>query len=291
MKGRRKKFVGNIGGQQKKDIQDDFLKYWDQITPGNAGKWGVVMPEPETYQWESMDNVYSFAKKNNLVLKQHTFVWGMQEPKWIHQLLPGTQKPFVEKWIKTFCERYPELDLIDVVNEPLTLPAPYRWSIGGPGETGWDWIVTAFSLVRAASPHAKLLINEHSVLRDSGKMDEYLKIVNVLKERELLDGIGLQGHFLEDTPVSVIEENLRKAEDIGLPVYISEFDVDIPDDKRQLKILSSIFKIFWNHEPIKGITFWGYRENNMWRKNGYLIRADGSLRPAMEWLMEYILER
>jgi endo-1,4-beta-xylanase len=290
MKGSRKKFLGNIGGQQKKDIWNDFLKYWDQITPGNAGKWGVVMPEPEKYQWDSMDSVYSFAKEHNLVLKQHTFVWGMQEPVWIHQLLPEMQKPFVEKWIKTFCKRYPELDFIDVVNEPLTLPAPYRWSLGGPGKTGWDWIVTVFSMVRSVSPHAKLLINEHSILRDSGKMEEYLKIVNVLKERELLDGIGLQGHFLEDTPVSVIEKNLWKAEKIGLPVYISEFDVDIPDDKRQLKILSSIFKIFWNHEPVKGITFWGYREKNMWRKNGYLIREDGSLRPAMEWLMEYTPE-
>jgi GH35 family endo-1,4-beta-xylanase len=211
----------------------------------------------------------------------------MQEPKWIHQLLPEMQKPKVENWIKAFCERYPELDFIDVVNEPLTLPAPYRWSLGGPGKTGWDWIVNAFSMVKDFAPRAKLLINEHSVLRDSGKMDEYLKILSVLKERELLDGIGLQGHFLEDTPVSVIEENLKKAESIELPVFISEFDVDIPDDTTQHTVLSSIFKIFWNHESVKGITFWGYRENHMWRKNGCLVREDGSLRPAMEWLMEY----
>lgn len=39
---------------------------------------------------------------------------------------------------------------------------------------------------------------------------------------------------------------------------------------------------------MKGVTLWGYQQNQIWRTNAYLLRSDGSERPAMTWLKGYI---
>ena len=38
---------------------------------------------------------------------------------------------------------------------------------------------------------------------------------------------------------------------------------------------------------MKGITLWGYRQGSIWRTDAYLLRSDGSERPAMTWLKGY----
>jgi endo-1,4-beta-xylanase len=68
----------------------------------------------------------------------------------------------VKNWISSFCQRYPDTALIDVVNEPPphTTPA-YMESIGGSGASGWDWIVNAFTWAREACPSATLILNDY----------------------------------------------------------------------------------------------------------------------------------
>ena len=44
------------------------------------------------------------------------------------------------------------LDMIDVVNEPINAPAGYREALGGAGATGYDWVITAFTMARKHSP-------------------------------------------------------------------------------------------------------------------------------------------
>ena len=74
----------------------------------------------------------------------------------------------------------------------------------------------------------------------------------------------------------------------GLPVHISEFDYDISDDLRHKTAFAAMFPVFWEHPSVRGVTVWGHREGSIWRKNGYLIRKDGTDRPAMTWLREYL---
>jgi endo-1,4-beta-xylanase len=44
----------------------------------------------------------------------------------------------------------------------------------------------------------------------------------------------------------------------GLPIYISEYDIDQPVDSIQRKIMEDQFTMFWNHPKIIGITYYGY---------------------------------
>ncbi|HYC85017.1 MAG TPA: T9SS type A sorting domain-containing protein, partial [Chryseosolibacter sp.] len=49
-----------------------------------------------------------------------------------------------------------------------------------------------------------------------------------------------------------------------------------------------IFPILWLHHGVHGITLWGYRQGEIWRTNAYLIRSNGTERPALSWLKTYL---
>ncbi|MEE9169921.1 MAG: endo-1,4-beta-xylanase, partial [bacterium] len=214
---------------------------------------------------------------------------GMQQPEWIANLPPGEPRKEVEEWIKSFCQRYPKTAMIDVVNEPITHPPKqYKNALGGNGETGWDWVIWAFEKARLYAPDAILILNEHSILASDKKLERFAKIVKLLQKRKLIDAVGLQAHFLEIISPKDIERRLDKIAGLGLPIYISEFDLNIADDEAQKEKCKALFPIFWQHRAVKGITFWGYKEGRMWRKRGYLLREDGSERPTMTWLREYL---
>jgi len=74
----------------------------------------------------------------------------------------------------------------------------------------------------------------------------------------------------------------RVLEALGLPIYISEYDVDLSDDNQQQ------FPLFLNNSAVKGITLWGYQQNAIWKPNAYLVDGSGNERPALTWLKNYV---
>ena len=101
------RFLGNIISNS---VPTDFSVYWNQVTPENGGKWGSVESTKNVMVWNDLDVAYNYATTNNLPFKQHTFVWGQQQPGWISSLSLEDQKKEVDEWIRLFCERYPSTD-------------------------------------------------------------------------------------------------------------------------------------------------------------------------------------
>jgi endo-1,4-beta-xylanase len=281
------KFVGNITTANQ--VRSDFANYWDQITPENEGKWGSVEQNRDQMNWSAMDRIHDYARQNGLLFKQHTFVWGSQQPGWVAGLSPSEQAAEVEEWIRLFCERYPDVDMIDVVNEPPPHTTPtYLNALGGAGQSGYDWIIQAFRWARQYCPNATLILNDYNVLR-YGDADHFIEIANAVKGSGLVDALGSQSHDHEDQELSDLRMRLNNLIAVGLPIYITEYDVSTPDDERQLQIYQEQFPLFFDTPEIKGITIWGYIYGETWSQapDSGLIR-NGQPRPAMTWLMEYL---
>jgi len=267
----------------------NLLSYFDQITPGNAGKWGSVEAVQGTFNWTDLDTAYNFAKSNNLPFKFHNLIWGSQQPSWITSLSAADQLAAIDAWLAAVAARYPSLDMIDVVNEPLHSPPPYAAALGGSGTTGWDWVITAFQMARQHFPNSQLLINDYSVLSLASTTQSYLTIINLLNNQGLIDGIGEQGHFYERSPdLSTLASNLNSLAAAGLPIYISELDLNFANDAQQALRMSQLFPIFWSNPSVVGVTHWGYLQGTMWQTDAYLVNSDGSLRPALTWLECYM---
>ncbi|MEQ8581533.1 MAG: endo-1,4-beta-xylanase [Marinoscillum sp.] len=286
------KFLGNVYSSSQ---LSGYETYWNQVTPENAGKWGSVERTRDSYNWTTMDAAYNFAKENNFVFRYHVLIWGNQQPSWIEDLPVEEQLEEITEWMDAVAERYPDMDYLEVVNEPINDPPTgagngnYMDALGGRGATGYDWIVTAFTMARERFPNAKLVINEYNIVSSSSNANKYKKIIELLQADDLIDVVGVQAHAFSTTgSSSTITDQLDKLGDTGLPIMVTEMDIDGATDQVQLDEYKRIFPLFWEHESVIGVTLWGWR-SGMWRtaEKAYLVNTDGTERPALEWLRAY----
>jgi endo-1,4-beta-xylanase len=280
------KFLGNIIASS---VPSNFATYWNQVTPENGTKWGTVEGTRNSMNWTQADTAYNYARSNGFPFKFHTLVWGSQEPGWISGLSSADQKAEVTQWIQAAGQRYGNAAFVDVVNEPLHAKPSYRNAIGGDGSTGWDWVIWSFQQARQAFPNSKLLINEYGIISDPNAAANYVQIINLLKSRGLIDGIGIQCHqFNMDTvSVSTMRSVLSTLAATGLPIYVSELDMT-GDDSTQLARYQEKFPVLWENSAVKGVTLWGYIEGQTWKSGTHLITSSGAERPALKWLKQYL---
>ena len=278
------KFVGNITtGNNTVDTGGmKFSKYWDQITPENSGKWGSVQSSASgAFNWSALDAVYAYTETNHIIFKQHNFVWGSQQPS-------GTPTAAqVENWIKSFCQRYPNTRLIDVVNEPPPHTTPNYTANLGAGETGqYGWITKAFKLARQYCPNAVLILNDYNNIEYSDQENHFIDIVKQVKSGGgPIDAAGCQAHGLRTMSASQLQTNLNTmATQTGLPIYITEYDIGEANDQTQLATYKAQIPIFRNTAAVHGITIWGWINGKTWVANTGLVNGT-TPRAAMTWLM------
>jgi len=290
------KFLGSAHSSSQSPF---FANYWNQVTPENGGKWGSVEATRDIMRWAEVDSAYQLAKRNGFPFRFHILVWGNQQPTWMESLPAAEQLEEIKEWYAAVAARYPDIDYLEVVNEPLH-DAPtagsgnYIGALGGSGATGWDWVVNAFKIAREYFPaKTKLVLNEFSITNDASSAQRYVSIINLLKAESLIDVIGIQGHAFSTTvPASVTKTNLDFIASTGLPIMITELDIDGPTDIIQLADYKKIFPVFWEHPSVIGITLWGWRPG-LWRnaQKANLVMNNGGEKPAMVWLREYVTNK
>jgi len=283
------KFVGNI--DTRGQVRSDFNMYWNQLTPENAGKWGSVEGTRDRMNWTSLDTMYKYSKDHNIPFKQHNFVWGSQQPNWIGGLSQTEQREEVEEWIRLYCERFPDTELIDVVNEPPPHTTPsYTAALGGAGASGYDWIAQVFKWAHQYCPKSILILNDYNNIEYANDNNHTIDIVNRIKGAGApIHAVGAQAHGCANLTASTVQMYIDKiATQTGLPVYISEYDLNIADDTRQRDVMQSQFTMLWNNPNVKGITIWGYIVGSTWQTNTGLMTSSGTMRPAMTWLLDFL---
>lgn len=284
-----KKFVGNI--TTRSQVRSDFAMFWDQITPENEGKWGSVEATRNQMNWAALDRIHDYANQHGVIFKQHNFVWGSQQPGWLAGLSASEQRAEVEEWIRLFCERYPDVALIDVVNEPPPHTSPvYMQALGGAGASGYDWIVQTFKWARQYCPKAVLILNDYNNLEYGNDATHFIDIAKKVKAAGApIDAVGAQSHDVYKMSADALKKALdQMSSQTGLPIYITEYDINESDDAKQAEIMKSQIPVFWDHAAVKGITLWGYVSGATWEANTGLMSDSGQQRPAMKWLLEFL---
>ena len=214
-------------------------------------------------RWTALDQAYNFAKTNNVKFNFHILLWGNQQPTWMTNLPPDEQLAEIKKWFAAVAARYPDIDVLQVVNEGTWDPPDgstpknaganfsssgnYVQALGGyngTDGTGYDWILNGFRLAKQYFPNTKLMLNDVAITGMTAATDEYLKIINILKRENLIDVIGLQAHAFEFIPgvtnaptipghpyvpvddMRIHKANLDRLAATGIPIDITELDLD-----------------------------------------------------------------
>ncbi len=71
-----------------------------------------------------------------------------------------------------------------------------------------------------------------------------------------------------------------------MPVYITEYDINVADDTQQKNIMQDQITMFWNDANVKGITLWGYIVGLTWETNTGLQQQSGNYAPRDDLVYE-----
>ncbi|MBL8212402.1 MAG: endo-1,4-beta-xylanase [Bryobacterales bacterium] len=169
----------------------------------------------------------------------------------------------------------------DVVNEAVTNRDLQR-VLGDAEMARW------FKLAQATDPRAKLYINDYSILTGGGddvpQQNAYYELIRYLeKQGAPIDGIGIQAHFEKQltSPARVLEILDRYAQ-LGKPIEITEFDVDVADEALQAAYTRDFLIAAFSHRGVKGLLNWGFWEGSHWKPSTALVRKDWTWKPNGE---------
>lgn len=299
------KYLGNIIAGS---VNVNYNQLWNAVTSENACKWGSIEGTRNQPNWSGADLAYNHAKTNGMKFRWHAIAWGAQYPSWLSGLSPADFKAETEQWMKMISDRYEKgkyFDQIDVLNENLVYDPNgsynpgqehaagtplFRAGLGGPGATGYDWAIWLFETARKYFPTSKLVMNDFSLEGNEWSIKEMLKMVKVLKDRNLIDGFGTQAHDFNVNDISAadLKSNLDLMATSGLPIYVTELDISNANENTQRDIYKRNFPVYWEHPSVAGVTLWGYVTGTTWRDNTGIMTSSGQDEPAMTWLKSYM---
>ena len=101
---------------------------------------------------------------------------------------------------------------------------------------GPDLVEIAFRAARDADPSAKLFYNDFQTWRPL-KRERIYAMVKKLKEKGLIDGIGLQQHVnLTEPTLRELDRAISRYATLGLEIHITELDVEVNKDGRHSEL-------------------------------------------------------
>jgi endo-1,4-beta-xylanase len=183
----------------------------------------------------------------------------------------------------------------DLVDEWDVLNEPYSnrdlMDVFGPAIQA-DW----FRAARAAHPAAALYLNDysnHDASLDAGHVAHFEATARYLKEQGApLGGLGLQAHISANPspPVNVLAVLDRYAP-LGLPVRITEFDINTDDEELQADYTRDFLIAVFSHPNVVGFQLWGFWERAHWRPVAAMYRADWSEKPNARAYRSLVLDQ
>lgn len=344
--------ANNVNRTQSQVDQDVALvkAQFDQISPENDLKWALVQPKPgpDGYDFTGADAYVDFGVRNHMFIVGHNLVWHNQTPNWV---FAGTNPPpessasptsgpgFVfgnnmyrgprcsrdellqrlHDHIFTVVGRYKgKIQVWDVVNEAVAdngtniLRNSLWYQIIGP-----DFIAKAFEYAHEADPNAILRYNDYG-LENPGKRAKLIALIKSLQAENVpVMAIGTQTHVgVGAASFDVIDKELTDLETLGLPIHITELDVNGSQrgqrntsgdinasasstqggmisnaDQRQANAYANLFRAFLKHQnSVKVVTFWGANDGVSWLARGHplLFDANDQPKPAFTAVMNAV---
>ena len=310
------KFVGNI--TTRGQVRSDFGQYWNQITAENECKWASIEGSRGNYNFNGCKAAYNWAKQNGGHFKFHALVWGSQYPNWLNGMSVADTKTAITQWFDAVKKNFPDLEMIDVVNEAIrTGQGQYHsgygknnniiGALGGDNNGDYNFVTTAFKMARERWPEAILIYNDYNTVQ--WQKNEGIQLVQtILKNGAPVDAYGQQAHDMMSQGggaggtggggvclnINTLKSTIKEIHDkVGIPLFITEYDIATDDDNIQKQCYQEQISFFMEAPYIAGITIWGYLYGATWTTNGnsgIIKESNGRVtdRAAMTWLKSYL---
>lgn len=313
-----------------KTAQDLIKKHYNSLTPGNELKPESILDQAATIASGSETNpvvniasareILDFCRDNNISVRGHVLVWHSQTPDWFFkegftdsgdwvskEIMLQRMENYIKNVFEALETEYPTVDFYawDVVNEAWLDNGSPRTGGGqseNPNYSGWvkifgdnSFIEPAFEYAKKYAPEGcKLYYNDFNEYMPD-KTNAIVNMANELKEKGLIDGIGMQSHLDVGFPsASAYKKALKAFVDTGLDIQVTELDITTTDltesgFEKQAQIYNEIMDACEEYsDSISAVVFWGTTDDKSWRaaKCPLLFNEDFTAKPAYYSIIE-----
>lgn len=285
-------------------------RYFSQRSQGAPDRERYLQTFLENFNWATFENGMKpkswengsasgvmrgleFFQENGVKVHGHVLVWGWDNenrsviPEKAYALFDDKEalQNYILDSIRTrMAATRGKIVHWDVINEQIERTR-YQEILGMERTLEW------FSVARASDPGAGLMLNDFDILIGKN-LDAYIKMHEYYRSHGVrLDAVGVQGHFNRAPDIAVIEENLRKLSSLGLPIIITEFDLNTDDDELQGDFMRDFLILIFSHPSVSGFFQWGFWEGMHWRPDAALYRRDWSEKPNLKAYRDLVFDQ
>ncbi len=248
--------------------------------PPWEGDWGAGFNRPQTLA------ALEWMKARGFDVRGHVLVWpgwdNLPESIRRHRntpqaavMIPALVSQHIDEIVRATA---PYVDEWDVVNEPYSNHDLMDLS-------GWTPMIDWFVRAEANLPTAPRYLNDYGILSDHG-----VDLAHQAYDREILgwlvaegapiSGFGMQGHMgASPTSIPRVLEVLDDFGALGLPIRITEFDLNSDDERLQADYTRDFLTAVFSHPSVAGFQMWGFWEGAHWLPRGAMYRRDWSEKP------------
>ena len=293
--------------------RDIINKHYNSLTFGNTLKPDSCLDYSSTIAYlestgdqtnpqvslEAAKNQLEFAAENHIKVRGHVLVWHSQTPDWFFKenydaegdwvskdIMIQRLENYIKNMMNALATQYPDVEIYawDVVNEAFESNGEMRAAGSNntvTGQSAWmsvfgddSFIDYAFEFARKYAPEGcKLFYNDYNEYAPV-KRDAIYEKAKELKEKGLIDGIGMQSHISMSYPsLALYEEAFRKYNELGLEIHVTELDIDQKSNSKQSMLelaqrYQDVFKLYKklvdDGVNITAVVTWGISDSSSW---------------------------
>ena len=268
--------------------REELRRLFNFVVFENELKWPMWSGNHSNFSQRATLDACRWLEQNKFSIKGHTLLWAswQQTPAWLRELQndPATLQAAIIRHIRDAgTATAAHAAYWDVLNEPMS----HRDIIEllGHGAVA-EWFKTA----REVLPGCKLVMNEFDIVGNGGSAKRRAGLLALLRDLQQADGapdlLGFQSHFWSDrlTPPETIWsicDEMHNAS--GLPLMVSEFDMNFPNDVVQADYTRDFLTAWFAHPATEAFIMWGFWAGAHWfGERGAMFRKDWSPKPNLK---------
>jgi GH35 family endo-1,4-beta-xylanase len=270
--------INNSNGADNQRYRETIEKYFNKVVLENSLKWGRWL-QPK-YRNSALTALPWFRERG-IPVRGHVMVW----PSW--QYLP---KVVFTDEVKKDPAAMQRIVSEHITDQTTALRGQLsEWDVANETYAHHDLLdilgrqsmVEWFRQARAGAPGVKLFYNDYTMFQRGAGSQHFYDTIKFLKDSGApIDAIGEQGHFASSPPgIPHILATLDKFGGLGLPIQITEFDINSDDQGLQTDFMRDFMTAVFSHPSVMGVMHWGFWEKAHWMPRAAMWNKDWNLMP------------
>jgi endo-1,4-beta-xylanase len=276
-------------------LVSDWEFHWNTTSP-------PLRPDIDSFNFRFGDDIINYSQRKNIPLQVHHLLFGDQSalPNWLLQgnFSRDQLLTIIQNHVRQVVSRYKgKVSEWTVINEIYGVPWNGSFWYERLG-SNTDWIELAFKTTHEIDPSAKLILNDAGIefyggdpLYGRERANNVFNLVKTLIEKGVpIEGVGFQMHLYGkdlltqqqiDQRIEALKKNIKRYQEIGIDVYITEFDIRMNGvqgtQEERFRIQAQAYEAITKAAIESGVTsisIFGVKDKDSWLENPNIAGPD-----------------